>query len=158
MTKPEDFSDEDINQAWQLIEEDLSDIAPPETLEPSPTHSPTDSFTHTTPPDYSAENPRNWKGPDDDVIEELLAEEDDISYREVTDKDLIVEHPYKAFAWFSAIVLILLGIGISTSFLPGSASFGIVLLAMGFGLGALAAFWTARRPEEENPFDDGTRV
>lgn len=153
MTNPKEFSDKDINEAWKSIEEDLSDIAPPPALaeESSTNFPPTTSQS-------SLENPRNWSAPDEDIIEELLAEDDDVSYKEVADKDILVERPHIAFAWMSAIVLILLGLGISTSFLPGSASFGIVLLVLGFGAAALAAFWTARRAWEDNPYDDGARV
>ena len=154
MTNSQEFSDKDINEAWKSIEEDLSDITPPSS--PFSEDSSGESSLSLSP--SSSENPRNWSGPDEDAIEELLAEEDDISYKEVTEKDLIVEHPHRAFAWMSAIVLILLGLGISTSFLPGSASFGIVLLVIGFGMAALAAYWTARRKEEDNPYDDGARV
>lgn len=154
MTNSQEFSDKDINEAWKSIEEDLSDITPP--TSPFPEES-TTNFSSSS-PHPSAENPRNWSGPDEDAIEELLAEDDDISYKEVTEKDLLVERPHVVFAWMTAIVLILLGLGISTSFLPGSASFGIVLLVAGFALAALAAYWTARRAWEDNPFDDGSRV
>ncbi|MBR6459716.1 MAG: hypothetical protein IKS49_06100 [Actinomycetaceae bacterium] len=154
MTNSQEFSDRDFNEAWKSIEEDLSDITPPSTSFPDP--SPTDFSP--SPQDSPAEDPRNWSGPDEEAIEELLAEEDDISYKEVSEKDLLVERPHVVFAWMAAIVFILLGLGISTSFLPGSASFGIVLLVAGFGLAALAAYWTARRAWEDNPFDDGSRV
>ena len=153
MTNSQEFSDKDINEAWKSIEKDLSDITPPST--PLSEDSTTDNQSSSV---STAENPRNWSSPDEDIIEELLAEEDDISYRDVSEKDLLVERPHIVFAWMSALVLILLGLGISTSFLPGSASFGIILLVLGFGLAALAAFWTARRAWEDNPFDDGSRV
>lgn len=154
MTNSQEFSDKDINEAWKSIEEDLSDITPPTT--PFPDSPPTDSSVSA--PQGTAENPRNWAGPDEDIIEELLAEEDDVSYRDVSEKDLLVERPHIVFAWMSAIVLILLGLGITTTFLPGSAGFGTVLLVAGFGMAALAAYWTARRAWEDNPFDDGSRV
>lgn len=154
MTSPEEFSDKDIHEAWKSIEEDLSDITPP--TSPFSEDSPNEFFSSSS--DSTVDNPRNWSAPDDEIIEELLAENDDVSYKEVTEKDLIVERPHTVIAWMGAIVFILLGLGISTSFLPGSASFGIVLLVIGFGLAALAAFWTARRAWEDNPYDDGSRV
>ncbi|MBR5949994.1 MAG: hypothetical protein IKZ87_01010 [Actinomycetaceae bacterium] len=155
MTSRDDFSDKDIANAWKSIEEDLSDITPPATSFPN---GPSSSDFLASTPQSNIENPRNWSAPNDDIVEELLAEDDDFSYREVSEKDLIVQRPHIAFAWVVSMVAILLGLGISTSFLPGSGSFGLILLIIGFFAAAIAAYLTARRNWEDNPYDDGSRV
>ncbi|MFT3942901.1 MAG: hypothetical protein QM705_03645 [Ancrocorticia sp.] len=66
--------------------------------------------------------------------------------------------PYFRVLWIVAVVAIIASIVMAFGWLPGGGFLAGALGFAGFGCGAFAAFASAPRQEDVDPFDDGARV
>lgn len=152
MTSSSGRSNEDFEREWREIAEDLKDIEEP--TEPIAPPAPSRATHSGSRP--GAAGPRDWSPADEGEVEDILAEEDDASYRDVSVSDLKVAHPARTIAWLVSVALIVLGIAVGIGLIPGPGLLSGALVLAGFVAAAAAAFLSARK--DEDPFDDGARI
>lgn len=108
----------------------------------------------------SSSGPRDWTPAEDDVLdaEGLLDFQDAVGLLGAGSDEPPASSPHFRALWIVAGIAIIASIVMAFGWVPGGGFLAGGLGLAGFGCGAFAAFASAPRAEDVDPFDDGARV
>lgn len=107
----------------------------------------------------SSSGPRDWTPAEEDLgAENFMDFQDAVGILNTGTDEPPASSPYFRVLWIVAGVAIVASIVMAFGWVPGGGFLAGALGLAGFGCGAFAAFASAPRAEDVDPFDDGARV